>query len=49
MPLLAPVMITVRPVMSGMSVGEKVVMSNNVDDDNNDVNDNIVRYAARRE
>jgi hypothetical protein len=39
-------MITVWPVMSGMSVVLKVVMGNNVDDDNNDVNGNIVRYAA---
>ena len=41
MPLLAPVTITVRPVMSGMCVVLEVVMGNNVDDDNNDVNDNI--------
>ena len=45
MPLLAPVTITVRPVMSGMSVVLEVVMGNNVDADNNDVNDNFVRYA----
>ena len=43
MPLLAPVTITVRPVMSGMSEVEKVVMDNNVDDDHKDVNVNIVR------
>jgi len=29
--------------MSGMSARLKVVMSNKVDDDNKDVNDNIVR------
>jgi AcrR family transcriptional regulator len=40
-------MITVRPVMSGMLVVlHEVVMSNNVDYDNNDVNDNFVRYAS---
>src|SRR5580693_2487140 len=41
-PLLAPVMITVRPVMSGRSWAEaKVVISNNVVDDNNAVNAHI--------
>jgi hypothetical protein len=42
MPLLAPVTIAVLPVWGGMSAAEKVVMENNVDDDNNGVNDNIV-------
>jgi hypothetical protein len=44
MPLLAPVTITVRPVMSGMSamLQAEVVMSNNVDYGNNDVNNNLV-------
>ncbi len=41
MPLLEPVMITVRPVMSGMSSVAKVVMDNNVVNANNDVNDYI--------
>ena len=43
MPLFAPVMITVRPVMSGSwkSLLE-VVMGNNVVHANNDVNDNFV-------
>jgi hypothetical protein len=46
MPLLAPVTITLRPVMSGMSVVVvvlEVVMDNNVDYDNKDVNDNFDR------
>ena len=44
MPLLAPVMITVRPVMSGMLVVlQEVVMDNNVDDGHNGVNDNFIR------
>ena len=43
MPLLAPVTITVRPVMSGMSVRLESSHDNNVVDDNNDVNDYIVR------
>ena len=43
MPLLAPVTITLRPVMSGICVGLNVVMGNNVDYDNNAVNDNLVR------
>jgi AcrR family transcriptional regulator len=47
MPLLAPVTIAVRPVMSGMSAAVKVVMANNVDDANKDVNDNIIGYACR--
>jgi hypothetical protein len=47
MPLLAPVTITLRPVMSGMlAVLQEVLMSNNVVDANNDVNDNFVRYPA---
>jgi AcrR family transcriptional regulator len=45
MPLLAPVTITVRPVISGTSETLKVVIDNNVDGDNYDVNSNIVRYA----
>jgi hypothetical protein len=46
MPLLAPVTITLLPVMSGMSVVlQEVVMSGNVADDNNDVNANFIRYA----
>jgi len=40
---LAPVTITLRPVMSGMKEVLEVVMGNNVDYDNNDVNDNFVR------
>jgi hypothetical protein len=43
MPLLAPVTITLRPVMSGMWVVLEVAISNNVDYDNNDVNDNLLR------
>jgi hypothetical protein len=44
MPLLAPVMITVDPVWSGMlAVLHEVVMDNNVAVDNNAVNDNFVR------
>ncbi len=43
MPLLAPVMITVRPLMSGIGVLLEVVMDNNVDYDNNDVNDYFIR------
>ncbi len=42
MPLLAPVMITLRPVMSGVDALLEVVIGNNVDYDNNDVNDNFV-------
>jgi hypothetical protein len=38
MPLLAPVITTVRPERSGMSAMLKVVMSNNVVAANNDVN-----------
>jgi hypothetical protein len=38
---LAPVTITLRPVMSGTRVMLEVVMSNNVDYDNNDVNGNF--------
>ncbi len=40
-PLLAPVITAVRPVMSGREVELEVVMGNNVDDDNNGVNDNF--------
>jgi hypothetical protein len=43
MPLLAPVTITLRPVMSGICALLEVVMGNNVVHDNNDVNDNLVR------
>ena len=43
MPLLAPVTITLRPVMSGISLVVQVVMSNNVDADHYDVNDNFDR------
>jgi hypothetical protein len=43
MPLLAPVTITQRPVMSGTWNVAEVVMDNNVDYDNNDVNDNLLR------
>ena len=43
MPLLAPVTIAVRPVMSGKSEVLEVVMDNNVDADHNDVNVNILR------
>jgi hypothetical protein len=43
MPLLAPVTMTVVPVMSGMLEVEKVVMDNNVDADHNVVKDNFVR------
>jgi hypothetical protein len=43
MPLLAPVTITLRPVKSGVGVRLEVVMSNNVDYDNNGVNDNFVQ------
>jgi hypothetical protein len=42
-PLLAPVTITLRPVMSGIWKPFEVVMDNNVDYDNNDVNDNLLR------
>ena len=41
MPLLAPVTITVRPVVAGMSWVEKVVMDNNVGADHNVVKDNF--------
>jgi hypothetical protein len=43
MPLLAPVTMTVRPVMSGIWALLEVVMDNNVDYDNNGVNDNFIR------
>ena len=43
MPLLAPVTMTVVPVMSGMLEVEKVVMGNNVDADHNVVKSNFVR------
>jgi len=43
MPLLEPVMITVRDVRSGMSSVVKVVTDNNVVNANNDVNDYICR------
>ena len=43
MPLLAPVTMAVRPVMSGRKAVLEVVMGNNVDHDNNDVNDYFVR------
>ena len=49
MPLLAPVTITLRPVMSGRFWTPKVVMDNNVGSDSNAVNDNIFRYAHRRD
>ncbi len=42
MPLLAPVMITLRPCMPGSEVELEVVIGNNVDYDNNGVNDNFV-------
>ena len=42
MPLLAPVTITVRPVMSGIWKLVEVVMDNKVDYDNNAVNDNFI-------
>jgi hypothetical protein len=41
MPLLAPVTITVLPVMPGMSAALKVVIGHNVVIDYYDVNDNI--------
>jgi hypothetical protein len=40
---LAPVTITLRPVMSGRKEMLEVVMGNNVDYDNNDVNDYFLR------
>ena len=45
MPLLAPVMTTVRPVWLGRSLGVhlEVVMGNNVSADNNAVNANMNR------
>jgi hypothetical protein len=43
MPLLAPVTITLRPVMSGIGVLLEVVIGNNVVYDNNAVNENFVR------
>jgi AcrR family transcriptional regulator len=46
MPLLAPVMITLRPVTFGMSLLLQVVINVNVDDAHNVVNDNFARYAA---
>src|SRR5258708_19337734 len=47
MPLLAPVTITVRLVISGMFAALKVVMSNNVGAANKDVNAYIWRYRVR--
>jgi hypothetical protein len=43
MPLLAPVTMTMRPVMSGIWRVLEVGIGNNVDYDNNDVNDYFVR------
>jgi hypothetical protein len=43
MPLLAPVTMTVRPVISGMLEEEKVVMDNNVGAAHNVVKDYFVR------
>jgi hypothetical protein len=43
MPLLAPVTMTVLPVMSGMEAVVKVGMDNNVVADHNVVKDNFLR------